>query len=173
MLNLCRCFINPAIGPANCKKEPRPGEGRGSPLGGRMGARVGAAQLMSHHMSNFVHTSNNEGLSLVALLAFERAAFDASCVCRFNQSDRSLPAACGAQCQYAHGGRLGGMHVVSFRFGGLRVSLESTSAARTSYVASRSCLSLGPIDQPSLCKMEQVPNFKTQSLCGLANGASL
>lgn len=32
-------------------------------------------------------------------------------------------------------------------------------------LASRSCLSLGPIDQPSLCKMEQVPNFKTQPLC--------
>lgn len=61
-----------------------------------MGARVGAAQLMSHHMRNFAHTSNNECLSLVALLAFERAAFDALCVRRFDQSDRSLPATCGA-----------------------------------------------------------------------------
>jgi hypothetical protein len=61
-----------------------------------MGARVRAAQLMSHHMRNFAHTSNNECLSLVALLAFERAALDALCVRRFDQSDRRLPATCGA-----------------------------------------------------------------------------
>jgi hypothetical protein len=87
---------------------------------------------MSHHMSHFAHTSDDE-LSLVACSAFERTALDASCVHRFNQSDRSLPAACGASSQYTDGGRIGGMHVVSFRCGTLCVSLESTSAARTPY----------------------------------------
>ena len=56
----------------------------------------GTAPLMSHHMSSLVHASDDECLSLVALLAFERAAFDALYVRRCNQPDRSLPAACGA-----------------------------------------------------------------------------
>jgi hypothetical protein len=97
------------------------------------GGGAGTAQLMSHHMSHFAHTSDDERLSLVACSAFERTALDASCVHRFNQSDRSLPAACGASSQYTLGGRIGGMHVVSFRCGTLCVSLESTSAARTPY----------------------------------------
>jgi hypothetical protein len=59
------------------KKAENPGQlgSRGSPLGGSMAG--GPAQLMSHHMSNLVHASDDECLSLVALLAFERAAFDA------------------------------------------------------------------------------------------------
>jgi hypothetical protein len=61
-----------------------------------MAGASGTAQLMSHHMSNLVHASDDECLSLVALLAFERAAFDALYVRRCDQSDRSLPAARGA-----------------------------------------------------------------------------
>jgi hypothetical protein len=75
---------------------------------------AGAARLMSHHMGNFVHARDDEYLPLAACFAFERATFDVSCVHRLDQSDRSLPAARGASSSGAHGGRLGGMHVVSF-----------------------------------------------------------
>ena len=131
-----------------------------SPLGGSMAGASGTAQLMSHHMSNLVHASDDECLSLVALLAFERAAFDALYVRRCDQSDRSLPAARGASSQYAHGGRLGGMHVVSFRFGTLCVSLESTSAARTSCDGVSIVLEPAPIDQSSLYNIDHFPNLK-------------
>jgi hypothetical protein len=57
---------------------------------------AGTTPLMSHQMSNLVHASDDKSLSLVALLAFERAAFDAWSIHRCDQSDRSLPAACGA-----------------------------------------------------------------------------
>jgi hypothetical protein len=79
------------------QRKPWPVRSQGSPISDSMaGEASGTAQLMSHHMSNFAHTSDDECLSLVACLAFECAAFDASCIQRFNQSDRSLPAACGA-----------------------------------------------------------------------------
>ena len=123
-----------------------------------MARASGTAPLMSHHMS--VHASDDECLSLVALLAFERAAFDALYVRRFDQSDRSLPAACGAQSQYAHGGRLGGVHVVSFRVGTLCVSLESTSAARTSCDGVSIVLEPRPGDHSNLCNIEHFPNLK-------------
>jgi hypothetical protein len=54
---------------------------------------------------------------------------------------------------------LGGMHVVSFRFGTLRVSLESTSAARTSYDGVSIVLEPGPVDQSSLCNIDHLPNL--------------
>jgi hypothetical protein len=107
------------------KKAERPGQLKEPGFSARRFDGGGPAQLMSHHMSDLVHASDDECLSLVALLAFERAAFDALYVRRCDQSDRGLPAACGAQSQYAHGGRLGGVHVVSFRVGTLCVSLES------------------------------------------------
>jgi hypothetical protein len=67
-----------------------------SRLCGSIAGSVGDRHLMSHHMSNLTRASDDECLSLVAFLAFERAAFDALYVHRFDQSDRSLPAACGA-----------------------------------------------------------------------------
>ena len=112
---------------------------------------------MSHHMSNLVHASDDECLSLVALLAFEGAAFDALYVGGCDQSDRGLPAACGAQSQYAQGGRLGGVHVVSFHFGTLCVSLESTSAARTSCDGVSIVLEPAPVGQSSLCNIDHFP----------------
>jgi hypothetical protein len=125
------------------------------------GGGAGTAQLMSHHMSHFAHTSDDERLSLVACSAFERTALDASCVHRFNQSDRGLPAACGASSQYTLGGRIGGMHVVSFRCGTLCVSLESTSAARTPYDGRLDrALSLRPVDQSSLYNIDHFPSLK-------------
>ena len=125
------------------------------------GGGAGTAQLMSHHMSHFAHTSDDERLSLVACSAFERAALDASCVHRFNKSDRSLPAACVASSQYTLGGRIGGMHVVSFRCGTLCVSLESTSAARTPYDGRLDrALSLRPVDQSSLYNIDHFPSLK-------------
>jgi hypothetical protein len=57
---------------------------------------TGTARLMSHHMGNFVHARDDEYLPVAACLAFERAAFDVSCVQRLDQPDQSLPAACGA-----------------------------------------------------------------------------
>jgi len=45
------------------------------------------------------------------------------------------------------------MHVVSFPFGTLGVSAESTSAAWTEPV---------PVDQSSLCNIDHFPNFRTQ-----------
>jgi hypothetical protein len=56
---------------ALAKKTPASGS-RGSP---RAVQAPGAARLLSHHMSGFAHASDNECLSLVALRAFERAAF--------------------------------------------------------------------------------------------------
>jgi hypothetical protein len=41
---------------------------------------VGIEPPMSHHVSNLAHASDDKCLSLVACLAFERAAFDASCL---------------------------------------------------------------------------------------------
>jgi len=91
---------------------------RGYPPGGPISGEASeTSELMLHHVSKFTHASDDERSSLVALLAFERAAFDASCVHGFNKSDRSLPAACRAQPQYPHRGRLRGMHDVSFHFG--------------------------------------------------------
>jgi hypothetical protein len=108
---------------------------------------------MSHHTGNFVYARDDEYVPLAACFAFECAAFEVSCVHRLDQSDRSLPAACAAYSQDAHGGRLGGMHVVSFPFGTLGVCVESTSAAWTEPV---------PVDESSLCNIDHFPNFKTQ-----------
>ena len=128
---------------------------RGCPLGGSNAGAPGAARLMSHHMGNFVYARHDEYLPLAACFAFERAAFDVSCVHRLDQSDRSLPAACGAQSSGAHGGRLGGMHVVSFPCGTLGVSVESTSAAWTEPV---------PVDQSSLCNIDHFPNLELKAI---------
>ena len=49
-----------------------------------------------------------------------------------------------------------------FRFGGLCVSLESTSAARTSYDGVSIVLQPGRIDRSSLCSMEHFSNNKTR-----------
>jgi hypothetical protein len=117
-------------------------------------------------VSNFVHASDDECLSLVALLAFECAAFDALCAHRLDQFDRSLPAARRASCHCAQWGRSRGMHVVSFRFGGLCVSLESTSAARTSYDGVSIVLQPGRIDRSSLSNMEHFSNNKTRPSTG-------
>jgi hypothetical protein len=58
------------------------------------------------------------------------------------------------------------MHVVSFPFGILGVSAESTSAAWTEPV---------PVDQSSLCNIDHFPNFRTQAdLAGaFGSGAGL
>jgi hypothetical protein len=141
-------------------RKDNPGQLRSRGFSARRFDGGGPAQLMSHHMSNLVHASDDECLSLVALLAFERAAFDALYVRRFDQSDRGLPAACGAQSQYAHGGRLGSVHVVSFHFGTLCVSLENTSAARTSCDGVSIVLEPAPVDQSSLCNIDHFPNLK-------------
>ena len=52
------------------------------------------------------------------------------------------------------------VHVVSFRFGTLCVSLESSSAARTSYDSISIVLEPGPVDQPSLSNIDHFPNVK-------------
>jgi hypothetical protein len=62
----------------------------------RVRGALGTARLMSHHMGNVVYARDDEYLPLAACFAFERAAFEVSCVHRLDQSDRSLPAACGA-----------------------------------------------------------------------------
>lgn len=54
------------------------------------------------------------------------------------------------------------MHVVSFRFGTLRVSLESTSAARTSYDGVSIVPELAPVEQSSLCNIDHFPRQKTR-----------
>ncbi len=110
--NIRRLRIKGCIGahyPPSCQtppdwrlaKKPLASQGPGfSPLSGLLaGEASGTAQLMSHHMSNmgsFAQASDDECLSLVACIAFERAAFDAWCVQRLNQSDRTHPAAGGA-----------------------------------------------------------------------------
>src|ERR1700737_554791 len=61
---------------------------------------------------------------------------------RFDQSDRSLPAAGGASSQYAHLGPIGGNAHLPFRCGTLCVSLRKDKRLM---MASPSCLSLGPL----------------------------
>jgi hypothetical protein len=52
------------------------------------------------------------------------------------------------------------MHVVSFRFGTLRVSLESTSAARTSCDGVSIVLETALVEQSSLSNIDRFPNLK-------------
>jgi hypothetical protein len=61
------------------------------------------------------------------------------------------------------------MHVVSFLFGTLRVSLESTTAARTSYAGVSIMLESGPVDQSSLCNIDHFPNLMLGPLSQASN----
>src|SRR5580704_5016577 len=95
----CPFAASPPRNPANGRfamKNPGQLGARVVPLGGSNAEAPGTARLMSYRMSNFVHARDNEYLALAACFAFERATFDVSCVHRLDQSDRSLPAACGA-----------------------------------------------------------------------------
>jgi hypothetical protein len=75
------------------------------------------------------------------------------------------PPHAGHSATAPRGGRSRGMHVVSSRFGGLCVSLESTSAARTPYGVSI-VLQPGRIGRSSLCNMEHFSNNKTRPSTG-------
>jgi hypothetical protein len=110
-----------------------------------MGARVGAAQLMSHHMSNFIHTSDDECLSLVALLAFERAAFHALCVHRLDQSDRSLPPHAGHSATAPMGADRGACTLYPFALEGSASPCKVQVRLGRLMMASRSYSSLDPL----------------------------
>ena len=119
-----------------------------------------AAADVTSHMSGLVHTSDDKHLLLMALLAFERAAFD-TCTVRGSISLIEVsPPHAGRESQCAHGGRSGGMPVVLFGLGTLASPWKVQGPIGTSYEGvSIVLVSLGPFIDRVCCNIDHFPNL--------------